>query len=45
MNLGITDAISLGRALAEVAQGGSDAALDAYAAAQRRRAERVLKLT
>jgi 2-polyprenyl-6-methoxyphenol hydroxylase-like FAD-dependent oxidoreductase len=45
MNLGITDAISLGHALAEVAQGGSEAALDAYAAAQRRRAEQVLKLT
>ena len=45
MNLGITDAISLGRALAEVVQGGSEAALDAYAAAQRRRAEQVLKLT
>jgi 2-polyprenyl-6-methoxyphenol hydroxylase-like FAD-dependent oxidoreductase len=45
MNLGITDAISLGRALAEVVQGGSEAALDAYAAAQRRQAEQVLKLT
>jgi 2-polyprenyl-6-methoxyphenol hydroxylase-like FAD-dependent oxidoreductase len=45
MNLGITDAISLGRALANAVQGGSDAALDAYAAAQRRRAEQVLKLT
>jgi 2-polyprenyl-6-methoxyphenol hydroxylase-like FAD-dependent oxidoreductase len=45
MNLGITDAISLGRALAEVVQDGSDAALDAYATAQRRRAEQVLKLT
>jgi 2-polyprenyl-6-methoxyphenol hydroxylase-like FAD-dependent oxidoreductase len=45
MNLGITDAISLGRALADVAQGGSDAALNAYATAQRRRAEQVLKLT
>jgi 2-polyprenyl-6-methoxyphenol hydroxylase-like FAD-dependent oxidoreductase len=45
MNLGITDAISLAGALAEVAHGGSDAALDAYATAQRRRAEQVLKLT
>ena len=45
MNLGITDAISLARALAEVLHGGPDAALDAYATAQRRRAEQVLKLT
>ncbi|ORW36791.1 pentachlorophenol monooxygenase [Mycobacterium paraense] len=45
MNLGIADAISLGGALAEVLRGGSDAALDAYAAAQRQRAEQVLKLT
>ena len=45
MNLGITDAISLAGALAKVVQGGSDAALDAYATAQRRRAEQVLKLT
>jgi 2-polyprenyl-6-methoxyphenol hydroxylase-like FAD-dependent oxidoreductase len=45
MNLGITDAISLAGALAEVVPGGSDAALGAYATAQRRRAEQVLKLT
>ncbi|OBF59165.1 pentachlorophenol monooxygenase [Mycobacterium sp. 852002-50816_SCH5313054-b] len=45
MNLGIADAISLAGALAEVLRGGSDAALDAYAAAQRGRAEQVLKLT
>lgn len=45
MNLGITDAVALADALAEVLHGGPDAALDAYSAAQRRRAERVLKLT
>ena len=45
MNLGITDAISLADAFSEVLDGGSDAALDAYAAAQRRRAGQVLKLT
>jgi 2-polyprenyl-6-methoxyphenol hydroxylase-like FAD-dependent oxidoreductase len=45
MNLGITDAISLADALAEVLHGGPDTALDAYASAQRRRAEQVLKLT
>jgi 2-polyprenyl-6-methoxyphenol hydroxylase-like FAD-dependent oxidoreductase len=45
MNLGITDAIALGRTLADVARGGSDGALNAYATAQRRRAEQVLKLT
>ncbi|OBH88844.1 FAD-dependent oxidoreductase [Mycobacterium sp. E2733] len=45
MNLGITDAVALAEALAAVLRGGSDAALDAYSAAQRRRAERVLKLT
>jgi 2-polyprenyl-6-methoxyphenol hydroxylase-like FAD-dependent oxidoreductase len=45
MNLGITDAIALAEALAEVLRGGSDTALDAYATAQRRRAEQVLKLT
>ena len=45
MNLGITDAISLADALAEVLRDGSDTALDAYATAQRRRAEQVLKLT
>lgn len=45
MNLGITDAISLANALSQVMGGGSDTALDAYATTQRRRAERVLKLT
>ena len=45
MNLGITDAVALAGALADVLAGGSDAALDAYSTAQRRRAERVLKLT
>jgi 2-polyprenyl-6-methoxyphenol hydroxylase-like FAD-dependent oxidoreductase len=45
MNLGITDAIALADALAEVLRGGSDTALDAYATAQRQRAEQVLKLT
>lgn len=45
MNLGVTDAISLADALAKVVHGGSDAALDAYATGQRRRAEQVLKLT
>ena len=45
MNLGITDAISLAGALSEVLRGAPDAALDAYASAQRRRAEQVLKLT
>jgi len=45
MNLGITDAISLAGALAEVLHGGPDTALDVYASAQRQRAEQVLKLT
>ncbi|ORB72554.1 FAD-dependent oxidoreductase [Mycobacterium scrofulaceum] len=45
MNLGITDAMALAAALAEVLAGGPDGALDDYSAAQRRRAERVLKLT
>ena len=45
MNLGITDAISLADALSQVLGGGPDTVLDAYAAAQRRRAEQVLKLT
>lgn len=45
MNLGITDAVALAGALTEVLRGGPDAALDAYSAAQRQRAERVLKLT
>jgi 2-polyprenyl-6-methoxyphenol hydroxylase-like FAD-dependent oxidoreductase len=45
MNLGITDAVALAGALAEVLDGGPDAALDAYSTAQRRRAERVLRLT
>ncbi len=45
MNLGITDAVALAGALAEVLHGGPDAALDAYSTAQRGRAERVLRLT
>ncbi|MCV7092169.1 FAD-dependent monooxygenase [Mycobacterium interjectum] len=45
MNLGIADAIALGGALTDVLRGSSDAALDAYAATQRGRAEQVLKLT
>jgi 2-polyprenyl-6-methoxyphenol hydroxylase-like FAD-dependent oxidoreductase len=45
MNLGITDAISLAGALAEVLSGGPDTALDACADVQRRRAEQVLRLT
>jgi 2-polyprenyl-6-methoxyphenol hydroxylase-like FAD-dependent oxidoreductase len=45
MNLGIADAVVLSRALAEVLSGGPDAVLDAYSAAQRRRAQGVLALT
>jgi 2-polyprenyl-6-methoxyphenol hydroxylase-like FAD-dependent oxidoreductase len=45
MNLGITDAMALAGALSEVLRGGSETALDAYGTAQRRRAQRVLKLT
>ncbi|OBI15801.1 pentachlorophenol monooxygenase [Mycobacterium sp. E2327] len=45
MNLGITDAIALAGAFSEVLGGGPDAALDAYAATQRRWAEQVLTLT
>lgn len=45
MNLGIADAVALGDALSEVLRGGSDTALDAYCVNQRRRAQRVLKLT
>ncbi|OBG58167.1 FAD-dependent oxidoreductase [Mycobacterium sp. E3339] len=45
MNLGIADASALAGALAEVLRGGPEAALDAYSATQRERAERVLKLT
>ncbi|WP_156690472.1 FAD-dependent oxidoreductase [Mycobacterium sp. Marseille-P9652] len=45
MNLGIADAAALAGALSEVLNGGADAALDAYCAAQRRRAQRVLRLT
>lgn len=45
MNLGVTDAISLAGALTDVLRGGPDTALDAYATAQRRRAEQVLRLT
>lgn len=45
MNLGITDAIALAKALAEVMQGGSGAALDGYSETQRARAQQVLTLT
>ncbi len=45
MNLGITDAVSLAGALSEVVRGGPDTVLDAYSAAQRQRAEQVLRLT
>jgi 2-polyprenyl-6-methoxyphenol hydroxylase-like FAD-dependent oxidoreductase len=45
MNLGITDAIALGRALAVVLRENSDAQLDAYSASQRQRAQQVLTLT
>jgi 2-polyprenyl-6-methoxyphenol hydroxylase-like FAD-dependent oxidoreductase len=45
MNLGIADAVALAAALSNVLHGGDEAALDAYAAAQRGRAEQVLKLT
>ena len=45
MNLGITDAIALAAALSDVLHGGPETALDAYGAAQRQRAQQVLKLT
>ncbi|OBF20549.1 pentachlorophenol monooxygenase [Mycobacterium kubicae] len=45
MNLGITDAIGLANALTDVLRGDSDAALDAYGATQRARAQQVLTLT
>ncbi|MGO9353908.1 MAG: FAD-dependent oxidoreductase [Mycobacterium sp.] len=45
MNLGITDAVALAGALSGVLHGGPEAALDAYNASQRRRAEQVLRLT
>lgn len=44
MNLGVTDAIALGKALADVLHGGRDA-LDAYSASQLPKAQRVLTLT
>ena len=44
MNLGITDAIALGKALADVLHGGHDA-LAAYSASQRPKAQQVLTLT
>ena len=44
MNLGITDAVALAGALCSVLRGGPDT-LDAYAAAQRQRAQQVLTLT
>ena len=45
MNLGIHDAIALGRALSMILGGGSAALLDAYAAAQRPVAEEVISIT
>lgn len=45
MNLGITDAVTLSTALAEVLHGTPDTALDAYSAAQRQKAQQVLTLT
>jgi 2-polyprenyl-6-methoxyphenol hydroxylase-like FAD-dependent oxidoreductase len=45
MNLGIHDAITLGRALSMILQGGSVDLLDAYAAAQRPIAEQVIGIT
>jgi 2-polyprenyl-6-methoxyphenol hydroxylase-like FAD-dependent oxidoreductase len=45
MNLGITDAIALAKALTDVVHGGSETELDAYCTAQRERAERVVTLT
>ncbi|OBK52071.1 FAD-dependent monooxygenase [Mycobacterium kubicae] len=45
MNLGITDAIGLANALTDVLRGDSEAALDAYGATQRARAQQVLTLT
>ena len=44
MNLGVTDAIALGKALADVLHGGHDA-LDAYSASQLPKAQQVLTLT
>jgi 2-polyprenyl-6-methoxyphenol hydroxylase-like FAD-dependent oxidoreductase len=45
MNLGITDAIALGRVLAVVLHEDSDAQLDTYSASQRQQAQQVLTLT
>lgn len=45
MNLGIHDAIALGRALSLILEGGSADLLDAYAAAQRPVAEEVISTT
>ena len=45
MNLGIHDAIALGRALSIILEGGSAGVLDAYAAAQRPVAEEVISTT
>ena len=45
MNLGITDAVALSDAVAEVLRGGPESALDAYSDIQRGRAQKVLTLT
>ncbi|MEW2386533.1 FAD-dependent oxidoreductase [Micromonospora sp. NPDC047707] len=45
MNLGLHDAVALGRALSEVLRGGPESILDEYAAARRPVAKDVLKFT
>jgi 2-polyprenyl-6-methoxyphenol hydroxylase-like FAD-dependent oxidoreductase len=45
MNLGITDAVALSKALTEVLRGTSETALDTYSATQRGHALEVLRLT
>jgi 2-polyprenyl-6-methoxyphenol hydroxylase-like FAD-dependent oxidoreductase len=45
MNLGITDAVALAKALAEVLNDGQADTLDAYSASQRQKAQQVLTLT
>jgi 2-polyprenyl-6-methoxyphenol hydroxylase-like FAD-dependent oxidoreductase len=45
MNLGITDAVALAKALAEVLNHGQADTLDAYSASQRQKAQQVLTLT
>jgi 2-polyprenyl-6-methoxyphenol hydroxylase-like FAD-dependent oxidoreductase len=44
MNLGLRDAIALGRALAEVVRGGPQTLLDEYSAARLPAARRVIRL-